>query len=206
MRELQSGIFETTETLPRSPSDIGPIHPYCLVGRLQRAEPEEAAARILTFSQNLGQWVGVSWKRLVEQMHTDYKLDREGTEALREYDRRCDVRQRHIVRSNLALLLIAVASIGLGLAINPIVGVAFCFIFVALHWSILGKMTPKKPVAPVRPNLPMSVIYFMGPQAVVNGIHELVKLGMLRTETIGAGDEEQTIFFPTAQLVTHLAA
>ncbi len=70
MNQVQEGLFAVEEHMPCSPSAITVYH-YALPSTLERAECEEAAARILTFSQQLDRWVGVSWLRLVEMMQKD---------------------------------------------------------------------------------------------------------------------------------------
>jgi len=44
---------------------------FALPSTLDRAEREEAAARIVSFSQQLDKWVGVSWKQLLTMIKSE---------------------------------------------------------------------------------------------------------------------------------------
>ncbi len=70
MNQVQEGLFMVEEQMPCSPKAII-IHYYSLPSTLDRAEQEEAAARILLFSQQLNRWVGVSWHHLAETMQNE---------------------------------------------------------------------------------------------------------------------------------------
>ena len=58
-KEVGKGLFSVEETMPCLPKDISIGH-YFLPNTLGRSEREEAAARIISFSHQLDQWVGVS--------------------------------------------------------------------------------------------------------------------------------------------------
>jgi hypothetical protein len=70
MNQVQEGLFAVEEQMPCSPKDIT-LGYYDLPLTLGRVDQEEAVARILSFSQQLDQWVGVSWIRLHEMMVKD---------------------------------------------------------------------------------------------------------------------------------------
>ena len=74
-QEVAPGLFAVEEEMPCEPSDIRVTH-YELPGAatLGRAERDEAAARILSFSQKAGRWVGVSSSRLDEVMDEEYAV------------------------------------------------------------------------------------------------------------------------------------
>ncbi|MDD4358332.1 MAG: hypothetical protein PHY30_00780 [Candidatus Pacebacteria bacterium] len=82
-----NGIHPMGEVFPCTPQDIR-IPRYTLLGTLQHAEPEEAAARILTFSQEAGKWVGVSASKLDEMVQADLKQERDRREKCNEYGRK----------------------------------------------------------------------------------------------------------------------
>ncbi len=71
MDQEQEGLFVIEDQMPCSPEAIT-ICQYVLPSTFNKAEQEEAAARIIFFSQQLGRWVGVSWRRIAEIMQNDY--------------------------------------------------------------------------------------------------------------------------------------
>ena len=74
MNEVKKGLFSVEEAMPCQPRQIRIGH-YFLPSTLGRSEQEEAAARIISFSHQLDQWVGVSWPKIVEMMKADYEKD-----------------------------------------------------------------------------------------------------------------------------------
>ena len=75
MKKVQEGCFAVEEAMLCNPRDIT-VRKYFLPATLGRAEAEEAAARVLSFSQQLDQWVGVSWPNIVEVMQAEYALEK----------------------------------------------------------------------------------------------------------------------------------
>lgn len=70
MKKIENGVYEMDGGLIGSPTDLN-IVPYVMTGIFGLVEREEAAARILTHSQNLGKWVGVSSGLLMNEMAQD---------------------------------------------------------------------------------------------------------------------------------------
>ena len=162
--------------MPCSPNDIGILH-YALPETLGRFEGEEAAARIISFSQQLDQWVGVSWRRLAQMMQAEFDASRSVEEArshnFHERERIKRAGRRYIKRSILTLGIYA--------------------LFVA------------KPTAQLREvpdvTLPLSGIFVTGPGHVVTGIRELIGEGFLKLVTReGFGD----VLFPTPELLSRI--
>lgn len=52
MKQIESGLFEVEESMPCEPKDIQ-VQRYVIKSTFDRAEREEAATRILSFSQQL---------------------------------------------------------------------------------------------------------------------------------------------------------
>jgi len=86
---MDEGIYPMKEKLPCSPKDIGLLQ-YALPSTLGNAEAEEVAARILMFSRERGQWVGVSYSKLIQTMKDDLERGRLAQEMwaqeVREYN------------------------------------------------------------------------------------------------------------------------
>lgn len=74
------GLFEMSDEMPCDSRDIC-IWRWALPSVLGHAESEEAAARIIYFSQQLGRWVGVSWKKLGLMIKEDLRKETEEEKA-----------------------------------------------------------------------------------------------------------------------------
>lgn len=74
MKEITpgSGLFEVEEQMPCLPRQIR-WQQYLLPSTLGRAETEEMAARLIEYSVNAGQWVGVSWDLILGKIKEDLK-------------------------------------------------------------------------------------------------------------------------------------
>ena len=73
-----------SEKMPCQPHHIVIRDPYMLPVIFDNLEAEEATARIISFSKQEREWVGVSWQRLLSMM----KADKETYERHREQERR----------------------------------------------------------------------------------------------------------------------
>ena len=179
MNQVQEGLFAVEEQMPCSPKDIK-VWPYCLPSTLNRAEREEAAARILTFSQKLDQWVGVSWPQLVEMMKHDYELEQKAN-AIRRHNMEEEWRVANELRRRRTLSIITLG---------------------------LYALFVEKPSAQLKEELtekvPFTIVFLMGPNAVIEGIHELVERGFLQHVQEGDGENKMSIFFPTPSLVNQI--
>lgn len=182
MNQIENGLFAVEDTMPCSPRDIH-VGRYALPSTLQRAEREEAAARILTFSQQLDSWVGVSWLRLVEVMREELKQHQ-------QWNIDCENVHRHNCkewyRFNAAVRKYRI----------------LCILTLGLYALFVGKPTKQLQELPTFDSLPFSTLFIFGPSYVVEGIHELVDGGMLKCVQEGEGDNAIDIFFPTPALIT----
>jgi hypothetical protein len=177
MNQIQKGLFAIEESMPCNPRDLM-IGRYKLPATLQRAEREEAAARIITFSQQLDRWVGVSWSRLGQMMHEDYEKHRAWNEVVRKNHEE-ELRFAEATRKYRTLSIIT-----LGI------------------YALFVKKPSKQIVEVSEFDIPFSGIFMFGAGHVMEGIHELVESGMLRYVQAGEGDDAQDIFFPTPALIS----
>ncbi|MEK7551907.1 MAG: hypothetical protein AAB534_00665 [Patescibacteria group bacterium] len=87
MQEVQPGLFAVEGEMPCNPEAIH-TKPYSLVSTEGTPRHgEEIAVRILTFSQRLGRWVGVSWICLRDMAIEDHKTAFRIREAETRYGR-----------------------------------------------------------------------------------------------------------------------
>jgi hypothetical protein len=179
MREIEKGLFVAEEPMPCRPEALT-IYPYVLVSTLGRAEQEEAAARILSFSQRLGQWVGVSWKRLAEMMIAEFETMQKIEEA-RRHNWEEKGRVHEAMRS---YHLLSMLTLG-------------------IYMLLRSKPTAQLKEEP-REKLPFSGIYMFGPDHVATGIRELLETGMLRQMTESDGESTVDVFFPTPTLIERI--
>lgn len=179
MNEVKNGLFSVEESMPCTPRKIRIGH-YFMPSTLGRSEQEEAAARIISFSQKLDQWVGVSWPKIVEMMKADYEKDKASREKLDRHNERMEVWFRQLRRHfRLCVLTFGVYSLFVRKPERP---------------------TEKKE----RLDMPFSGIYIFGPQHVVTGIQELLERDMLRKVREGEGDNAIDVLFPTPTLISHI--
>jgi len=177
MNQIENGLFAVEDTMPCNPRDIRIGH-YALPSTLQRAEREEAAARILTFSQQLDSWVGVSWSRLSQMM-------REELEGFQTWNKA----QRHNHEEEWRFAAVARKYHIL------------CIVTLGLYALFVAK--PKKQLREVPEfNMPFTGIFICGSGHVVEGIRELIDGGMLKHVKEGEGDNARDIFFPTPTLIS----
>lgn len=160
---MENGLFVMESGLPCNPNQIR-FPKWLLPDTLGRMEREEAAARIISFSQQMDQWVGVSWPKLLEMMKADTDLIAAKQE---ENKRRFHDRQSQT--------------------------------FFKKFLNFLG--FGKKKEVEEEITIPFTALLLYGPQAIVNGIHELLDAGFLKQEEIRDGEETVSVFFPTIKLV-----
>ncbi len=170
MKNNTEGIFPIQKKYPCDPIDLL-IPEYTLGGILGRIGPEEAAARILRYSQNRNEWVGVSWPRLSEGMQHDLHI----IAALRqEHNKRIETRTRKKE--------------------SPSV---FSKVLDFFGFTI----TEIPPQHDSARRLPQTALMNQGTQVVINGIHELVEFGYLERVVMSKKGEQVSIYFPTILLV-----
>jgi hypothetical protein len=160
-----------------------------------RMEREEAAARIVHFCQQAEQWCGVSWNNLLKMTLADF----EAVQAAEKTNERADTAEDlnrtvkfYYQRTMRRFIALSVLSLGL--------------------WALgcwLGGKIPKKPQLVTVPKrldhvTPMAATMVSGPNALVEGVHEMIEMGMLEQHDIG-GDDGDSIFFPTPKFAETIA-
>lgn len=182
MREVENekGLFLLEEEMPCRPREIG-IGRYFLPATLGRAEQEEAAARILSFSHQLDQWVGVSWPKLVDMMKEDFKKD----EAVRKILNRHNERMREWYRQLHSHFWLCIFTLG-------------------LYGLFVKKPQRPRDEKEEEVDVPFSIIYTHGPDSIVEGIKELVSRNMLKHIDKEEGENAILVFFPTPALVSRI--
>jgi hypothetical protein len=173
MVKIENGLYEINDAMPCTPRDLI-VPKYMLPATLDRAEREEAAARILQFSQEMDRWVGVSLPKIFEQIKGDYATSQSRDEIQRH--NRAEV-QRYI-RAVRWDMLWSVVTLGI-----------YCFF----------RTTPTKNLKKDI-ELPFTAALYVGPAFVMEGIRELVERGMLRVEQ----DDNTDVVFPTPSLITRI--
>ncbi len=185
MREIGNGVFESTEQMPCQPSDL-PIYPYMLPNTFNRAEREEAAARLVSLCQKTDNtWVGVSWQRITEVAIEEHE-QRQAAERTQERNRQAEWQYRQEVK---IYRLFSVLSLGV--------------------YALLGKFFGWSPTQPTPEEVPeivsiFTVVPMMGFGALGNGFHELQEGGFVRIEKIGEGDQEMHVIFPLPSLAEQI--
>lgn len=76
MKEIKEGFFAVEEKMPCLPGDLR-FERYTLPGIFVNLGQEEAAARLLSFSQDMGEWVGVSWSNLIQTLFQERREEDE---------------------------------------------------------------------------------------------------------------------------------
>ncbi len=179
MTELKKGLFSLEEKMPCSPRKIG-IGRYFLPNTLGRMETEEAAARIISFSHQLDQWVGVSWSKIVEMMEEEYKKDAASKEKLDRHNERMNLWFRQLHRH----FWLCVLTLGI--------------------YALFARKPDFSAEKEEEPDMPFSGIFLFGPDHVATGIHELLKQGMLKKVTEREGDSRFDVLFPTPALISRI--
>ncbi|MFH1354317.1 MAG: hypothetical protein ABIH36_03425 [bacterium] len=147
------GIFPVLEKMPCRPRQIK-IEPYTLPTVFDcNLEAEEAAARIIFFSQRKNKWVGVSWQHLLAIMKDDIAANNHRfalKQQVKYEERRWDEQQRRWYHS-------------------------LCSLFRRLRsWF--------SPANPKEPDVPVSGIYSYGLPFMRHGLRFLLNGQWLRQE------------------------
>jgi len=180
MNEVKKGFFSVEESMPCPPRKIRIGH-YFLPATLGRSEQEEAAARIISFSHQLDQWVGVSWPKIVEMMREDYEKDKASQAKL---DRHNELMEAWFGKLNRHFWL-SVLTLGI--------------------WALFVRKPERSTEQEEEPDMcPLSGIYLRGPQHVVTGIQELLGQNMLKKVTEGEGEDAVDVLFPTPALISRI--
>ena len=177
MRCVQDGLYLAEEEMPCTPRQIRIGH-YFIAGVLGRSEQEEAAARIISFSQHLDQWVGVSGRVLVEMMKRDCEIFSASKEK--------HAGRRRVWGNQMDRW----------------------FWLNVLTFGIWGWFAEKPKFSQSdldQPEvIPFSGIYLFGPDYVVTGIRELWDRNLLNAVPEHDGQGAFNVFFPTPALISHI--
>ncbi|MBI3255569.1 MAG: hypothetical protein HYZ63_01210 [Candidatus Andersenbacteria bacterium] len=176
MRQISDGCFACEEEMSNRPGDLK-ISRWALPATLGRAEPEEAAARILHFSQQLNTWVGVSWPRLVQMMKEEY-------EAHERFNAANEQRYREREQKVRRYMVLCILTLGI--------------------YALFAPKPTEVPSDLPADDLPFTGIFPFGPQHVVTGVQELLRDGLIRSEVTAEGEEGIQVFFPTCELVRRI--
>jgi len=172
--------------MPFGPLELDVPH-YLLPCTYGRAEPEEAAARLVVLCQEAGEWVGVSLLRISEQMATEHtKLWNQQREisAAEEHNL---LEQKRYSRRLPRYVLLCIFTLGL----------------YAIFGKKLSEMQPNMMEVPTPCRTPFSLTLLFGPQPVIDGLAELAQRGMLRVER--SDDGKFDVIFPTPALLGPIA-
>jgi hypothetical protein len=182
LQELQPGVFACDDQMPCTPGEIGAIWHWVFPATFNRMEREEAAARLVSFSQEAGRWVGVSWNRLVEMMQTDYKELFEYQKA-QEHNWR---EERRALRSNRQHRLRSILTFG-------------------IYGRFVKPYEPKFVPVNDYQEIFTGIFSSRGAGFVAEGLTELVEKDLLRqlVEREGQPDELR-VFFPTSALIERI--
>jgi hypothetical protein len=176
VEKIEEGLFATEEAMPCKPRDIK-IGRYSVGPILGHMEKEDVAARVITFSQQLDRWVGVSWPRIVQML-------KEELEAFTAHNSAKHHNMKEEDRFNNATSHYRM----------------LCTWTLGLYTLFVKK--PEKNLKEVPAfKQPFSGIYLEGPNFVVNGIHELLEVEMLKLVQENDGEKTIDVFFPTPKLI-----
>ncbi len=162
--------------MPCTP-DAFHIQPWVLPRTFGHRELEEAAARIVQYSQLLGFWVGVTEKEIIEMMRRDC----EAAEIAQEVRDLNDAERQEFAKFTRSWRIKSVLTLG-------------------LYAYFIKK--PELKLLPM-PSVPMTGIFFQGPEFVATGIRELVEQGLIRYVEPSDKDDD-LVFFPTPALVARI--
>lgn len=186
MKRVAEGCFVLEEQMPCNPRDITVLRwalPATSGSVFNYIGPEEAVARILSFSQQLDQWVGVSWLRLEEVMREEYEQIQKRRKERQQDPKLQEQYQRALAQYN-----------------------ALCRSTFGWYGRLASK--PSKPEdLPVQEegyDVPFTCLFFGGPEAIVNSIDDLVSHGLLKRQIEGKDENVVDVFFPTSKLIQRI--
>lgn len=176
-RKLPEGLYEATVPLRGNPAELREkMRHYVAPSTLGKAEDEEAAMRIIWPSIEQGQWLGVTWQYMVEQM----RRERHDSEVI-ETDRMIKSKKQWFVvkAERQRYLLLCLLTLGL-----------YCLFS---QWPQVVRLE-----APDTDDVPISVVtLYGGPQPIVDGVYRLLERKLVTT-TI---ENNVEIIFPTQELI-----
>ena len=175
----KKGLYEMKkhdkDKMPCSPDKIHIWH-WALPNTLGKAESEEMAARILSFSQEIGEWIGVNRSAILVQVQEErdmcHRKDSNYQNSL--------YRQRHyrtaLKRYNL-----------------------LCYCTFGLWRQLINE--PIHPGIIEIPDTPISLVPSYGLHVITHGISLLLGQELLRVERDNSGER---VFFPTPLLIKRI--
>lgn len=176
MKTIEDVGGQTTKVvqMPGKPGDIH-ICPWTLPGvQFHSPDAEEAAARIIHFSKQSGQWAGVSWTQLKEMM--DEEIRQGQLYECRQEVRRAQ-RERQMAAAYRHRLL--------------------CTLTLGVYGRLKPQPKPIEPELPTPTEHPCSGIFECGESYVWTGIKNLVRSGFIEVQQNNNGG----VFFPTPKLI-----
>ncbi len=177
--QIAEGLFLGQEEMPCEPCELSIGH-YFLPDTLGRSEDEEAAARILSFSQEASCWMGVSWPHLQLMMMQDLRNRQEEDAWLQRRNAAWTAWENKVWWHSLYGWL----SLGV--------------------YLLFAHRPPQPDIADPPGEDIFSGIWVCGGSHVISGIHSLLRKGMLKREIRIQYDKEVEVFFPTPLLVKHI--
>ncbi len=186
MNQVKEGIF-TDERLGKITAKPDQINygRWLIPGKLGHAESEDLAARFVEAARQNGGWVGLSMKYIGSQLVEEIETAQKQEEACNAYTEEFWKHQSKMrMRKILSVLT---------LMIYP-------------HFV----PAPTPPAKPEEQELPFSTLGFLCRMQGVGKFHQelshMIGEGWLEQETGGEGDNAFTVFFPTPELVSHIAS
>lgn len=167
-------LHPINEEMPCSPRQIRIWH-WALPNTLQRAEREEAAARLIAFSVHFGAWVGVTFARIGEMCMADIEAQ-DNAAAVRRANYAEEQRVAKANKQRLGWRNI-------------------------LTFGWYARTHPEQTAVVLDvPSVPFTGIYIFGARHIITGLQELRDEGMVRIETVGEND----VIYPTEKLVRRI--
>jgi len=195
--------FDGSQDMPCEPTAVRMLR-WIIPQSFGKAEAEEAAARLISFSAQRGRWVGVSWlqlgqmvlgeleeRRLYEEaVQLNEGLPRRNAEKLAAY-------QKAMIEYRAAMIERRVK------------------MFLALITFGLYEYRPSTPEPPARPVLDQPVLVpsepvrvftvsILDPQLFINGVLWLIERGYVEKVTLDDGDDAVDVLVPTRQMIQFL--
>jgi hypothetical protein len=178
--EFGKGLYPVEDNISYSVKDVG-ISRNMFLRHLGRSEQEDAAGRIVYFSGLLDAWAGVSVAKICEMMKEDlavHEAREKANTAIRENAEREAVAEKKSAEHRF-----------------------WCRMTLGIY-GLFAK-APESYTAPIIEvkEVPFSVVYVWGPNAVFTGIRELIEKGLLKLEKMMEDGKEIDVLFPTEALI-----
>lgn len=179
MEKIADGLFAAEEPMPCSPGELS-IMRWAIPHALDRSEPEEAAARILSFSQEHDRWVGVSWGTIRQMMDAECAL----------YQRIRAAKQHNFNEGNRlehALLMYRLK----------------CFFSLGVY-RLFASIPTADVVEEPDETVPLTGIFVFGPKHVIRGVRELIDRKLVKRVLLYDHNDKLEVLFPTPALIERI--